>query len=513
MLKTRSRGPFIQTAQLGSHKKVVLVTLVGGGGALVYGLVGGRWPPEALIALLVVGGALAMVIWPDAATLAVLFILYTNAAVVAVQVHGVPFIVGVSVPLLLGLPLTHYVILKRAPLVVPAAFWAILAFFFVNLLGAFFSTDPAVAFSEVVTLLMEGVVLYFLVVNTVRSPRTLRLAVWGLLAAGTFLGGLSLYQQVTGSFNNDFWGFAQVSQAAFGTGVETLLGEVEQPRLGGPMGQQNRYAQIMLMLFPLGLFRFWGERSRLLRLIALGCTLIIVTGMALTFSRGAAVGLVLVVILMTVTRYIKVRQLLLIVLSMALVLQFVPQYAVRLSSLTVAFTGVFADQDTAGVASADGAVQSRLTEGLAAALVFADHPVLGVGPGMYKYYYQTYAQRVGIRVLPGTREAHSLYLGVAAENGLLGLLTLGLVLLTVLWPLDQARRRWADRDPDRAALAAGFLFAVVAYLATGIFLHFAYIRYFWLVMALASVAGQEDKPELREGDAPAKAHTVSPAAL
>ncbi len=491
MVRTRNEVPF-RTGQLGAHGKLILVTLVGGGAALLYGLVAGHQPLLAFAALLAIGGMLAVVAWPDAATLAVLFVIYTNAAVVAVQVHGVPFIVGASTPLLLVIPLAHYVVIKQEPVVVLPAFWAVLAFFFVNLLGAFFSTNPAVSFSKVITLAVEGVGLYFLVINAVRSPQTLRYAVWTLLAAGTFLGTLSIYQQVTGSFNNDFWGFAQVSEAAFGTGVETLHGEVEQPRLGGPMGQQNRYAQIMLMLFPLGFFRFWGERSLLLRLAALGCTLIIVIGMALTFSRGAAVGFVLVVGLMTLLRYIKVRQLLLVIASMVLVLQFVPQYAVRLSSLTVAFTGVFGDPDTEGVAATDGAVQSRLTEGLAAALIFSDYPVLGVGPGMYKYYYQPYAQRVGIRVLPGTREAHSLYLGVAAENGLLGLFALGVVLLMTMWPLDRARRLWADRDPDRAALAAGFLFAVVAYLTSGIFLHFAYIRYFWLVMALAGVAGRMD---------------------
>ena len=53
--------------------------------------------------------------------------------------------------------------------------------------------------------------------------------------------------------------------AAFKTGEEALHGNVMQRRLAGPLGEQNRYAQIMLMLVPLGLFRFWGERSIALR--------------------------------------------------------------------------------------------------------------------------------------------------------------------------------------------------------------------------------------------------------
>jgi len=479
-------------------------------GALLYGAVAGHAPGAALLLLLLIGSLWAVLAWPDAATLAVLFLIYTNAAVIAVQVHGLPFIVGASVPLALVVPLLRYVIVERRGVVVHPALGAIFAFFLVNVFGALFSSNPAVSTAKVTTLALEGVVLYVLLLNAVRSERSLRYATWTLLVAGAFLGGLSAYQQVTGDFDNTFWGFAQVSDAAFGTGVERLGGEVEQPRLGGPLGQQNRYAQIMLMLFPLGLFRFWGERSPALRLAALGSTLLITLGMALTFSRGAAVGLALLVAMMSLMGYIKPRQLLVVLMSGALVLVAVPQYTVRLSSLGVAFTGLFADPDTAGIAGADGAVQSRLTEGLAAALMFADAPILGVGPGMYKYFYQTYAQRVGIRVLAGTREPHTLYLGVAAENGLLGVLALGGVILLTLLPLERARRRWASRNPDRSALMAGYFFAVVAYLATGLFLHFAYIRYFWLMMALAGAAGlvghQEEDAVEPGGEVSARRH-------
>ena len=37
-------------------------------------------------------------------------------------------------------------------------------------------------------------------------------------------------------------------------------------------------------------------------------------------------------------------------------------------------------------------------------------------------------------------------------------------------------------------IITGFFLAIVAYLGTGFFLHFAYIRFFWLIVALASAA-------------------------
>jgi len=37
-------------------------------------------------------------------------------------------------------------------------------------------------------------------------------------------------------------------------------------------------------------------------------------------------------------------------------------------------------------------------------------------------------------------------------------------------------------------MVTAFMLAIIAYLASGIFLHFAFIRYFWLMMALAGAA-------------------------
>jgi hypothetical protein len=45
---------------------------------------------------------------------------------------------------------------------------------------------------------------------------------------------------------------------------------------------------------------------------------------------------------------------------------------------------------------------------------------------------------------------------------------------------------WRRRDEALASLSRAFLLALVAYLATGIFLQLAYERYFWFLLALAN---------------------------
>ena len=43
-------------------------------------------------------------------------------------------------------------------------------------------------------------------------------------------------------------------------------------------------------------------------------------------------------------------------------------------------------------------------------------------------------------------------------------------------------------DPLMSDIVTGFLFAILAYLATGIFLHMSFIRYFWLMLGLAAAS-------------------------
>src|SRR3990170_852841 len=65
----------------------------------------------AFSALMGVAALLALVKWPEASTLTVVFILYSNMASVAVEFHGVPLILAASFLSLLVIPLLYYVIM------------------------------------------------------------------------------------------------------------------------------------------------------------------------------------------------------------------------------------------------------------------------------------------------------------------------------------------------------------------------------------------------------------------
>lgn len=443
------------------------------------------------VIVLVLAVVFAVAKWPEASTLTVIFILYSNAAAVAVEFHGVPFILGASFFGLLVIPLLYFVVIRGERILIPQTLCLMLLLAIVRLAGALTARHPDIAMRELITLVTEGTVLYFLVINVVRTPETLRRAIWTLVAAGALISLAPIYQQITGKFDNNLGGFGQVSDAAFAMDAAASTDGPVQPRLAGSIGEQNRYAQVMLMLVPLALFRWWGESNFVLRLLAILASSLITLAVVLTFSRGAAIGLVAVVCAMTSFQYIRVRHLVYVMVGLCGLLIAVPQYGTRIAKLNGLWSMMDPEGPSAG--SADGSLKSRVTEMGAAVLVYLDHPLIGVGPGMFRFHYREYAEQIGLRVIAKGRGSHSLYLGLAAETGTIGLVLFSSVVIITLRDLLRSYRKWKTTDPQRANMVASFVLVIVAYLTTSMFLHSAYVRFFWLMMALAYAATRLDE--------------------
>jgi hypothetical protein len=481
------------------ERKLFLMFLIALAGAVAIGLVTAQEPLLAIGVLLSIPLLAAFIKWPDAATLVVVFYIYANVGPVLMNFHGVPSYISQGFPLILAIPLIWYILLRRETLIITPVFYLLLMLLVIYVLGAAFSMDISLTTRKLIDYVFEGILLYFFLTNIIRTPLMLKRVVWALLFSGALIGGLSLYQQVTGTFDNTYGGFAQVA-GAFGTGEENLQGQIEQNRLMGSVGEQNRYAQNMLMLVPLGLFQLWIYRSMKMRILAIILTGLIIIGGALAFSRGAAVGFVIMILIFVLLRYIKFYQFLLLVLGAVLVLWMFPQYTVRLSSLSVLSDAASGDANIA-FAGADGAMRGRATVTFAAIQIFLDHPLLGVGPDMVRYYTQDYSRAFGFRFLANNPQAHSLFPGIAAESGLLGLICFLLILYIPLRDLVRARKRWQVSHPDWSYLATAFFQVLICYIVTGLFLHLAYMRFLFLMIALAVVVSNfKDEETVAEAE-------------
>lgn len=427
-----------------------------------------------------------------AAVIFFFFVLWTNLAVVLTQFHGVPQIVASSVVVVLLIPIVRALIVERQPPVVTPVLPLVLIFLGTLFLAGIRSPEPSVVQNNIGLYLTEGLLLYLLVSNAVRTLPMLKAALWTLILAGALLGGLSIFQEFTHTYANDYAGFAQVDRLDTGGGFNIAPADATQkelrPRLGGPLGSENRYAQILAVVFPLALLRAFRDPRRSRRLAGGAASILIAGGIFLTFSRGAAVAVGVTIMLILLLRELKLRHVLpaLAVLT-AVVALAVPDYVTRLSTLE----GVTALSSSTSDSTdkPDSALVGRETENLAALHVFIDHPVTGVGPGVYFHdYSRDYANRLGLRYLASERRGHSLYLEMAADTGIVGLTAfLVMVGVPIVLLLRQARY-WRSRDPERAIVASSLVFALVAYLASAMFLHLSYQRFFWAILALASAA-------------------------
>lgn len=435
-------------------------------------------PVVALAASATVTAVLAMVWRADVATILFAFLFYANVLVVASRFHGVPTALASTAALLLLVPIFRSVVVERSAVVITPTLGLMFVFLISMMISTAASPVPQLSLPAVGSFAVEGIVLYVLVSNVANDVDRVRAIVRVLVIAGVFMAALSVFQELTRSYENDFAGFAQVSEGGFEVDPAD---EALRQRLAGPIGEQNRYAQVLLMVVPLAYFA--GRSSeRKWRALWYSAALLISAGVFLTFSRGAAVASFAVLLLMVAYRVLSIRRLVAILVAGAvLMLAAAPDYVLRITSLGSVTQATNAEADV------DGAIRGRTAEALAAINVFVDHPIIGVGPDrFFREFSQIEANKLGIKHLDTNRRSHNLYLELAADLGVIGLATFIAIMTVTIVQLGAARRRWAERDPQRADLAAGLMFALYSYAVTALFLQLSYQRYLWAIVALAN---------------------------
>lgn len=445
-----------------------LLLVLAGGIALIFGLYLFKHYEQALVVFVAV--------------------FYSNAAVIAYQFHGVPQIVAAAVPLLLGLPLAHSLFVRREGLIFDRVLLLMLGFLAVLLLATLGARDVFVGLNEIGNYVLEGIVLYFLLLNVIRTRERLQRVIWVLLITCSALGALSVFQELTNTYENSYGGFAQRKKSI---DFEELDYEEYSgaKRAEGPVGEQNRYAQLMVVIVPFALYLFMTETARRRKIYALATGCLIMCGVLLTFSRGTFLAMGLAFLLAVAWGYLRPRHALLGGLAALLaVLIALPDYLDRVIGLVDLAKLQNIGSDTRAI---DGSLRGRFAQNLAAMHVFMDHPVFGVGPAHFsKFYVLKYGNEIGTKRLRGERRAHNMYLETLANTGLAGLLSFLSIVIYVMFKLRQARLHFLGKREDLAALATTLLLSIVLYLGTAVFLHLSYQRYYWFLLALAGAALQ-----------------------
>jgi putative inorganic carbon (hco3(-)) transporter len=465
-------------------------------------------------ALIILGVLALMFRWPEIGTLVVLFSIYSNVGVLAMRPETAIqasagsadenpriAIVLAAMALLVFVPLVHQLLIRKEKLIFDGGFVLMLAFFVALLMSSLFARDARLAGARVTDYLLEGLAPYFLLTNVVRDFSTLRRATWSLLLAGSLMGGLTVYQRATHTEAQIYGGLAQmgvdVTLTASGPersrrslALEGKGAAEAQLRAAGPIGEPNRYAQILLVLLPFAVLTFRTESSLLLRALGLVAGGLILGGLLLTFSRGAMLTAVVLAGMMACMRFLKTRHLLAAVLGASvLVAAFAPAVIARMASLEHLKSLVF--RTDYNYQAPDSSAVHRYALNMATWHVFLDHPIFGVGPGHFAEYYSVpYANRVGVIETTKKYMGHNLYLETLAETGVTGLACLLAIFFVIMHGLWKERRRWLQSQPEIANWATAFFLCLAAYAISAVVAHLSYQRYFWVLVALSSAAAR-----------------------
>jgi O-antigen ligase len=404
--------------------------------------------------------------------LALVFMVYTRTSDVLMKYHDIPSIAKPYIALLIVAILVRWVVGGQI-----AAGWgrsAVLvgAYGLVVFSSLLYAADFEFAMKAVLNFLKDGIIAVVLVI-LIQDGRVFKGVIWALLLAGIFVGSISAYQGITGDSSNDFGGFGQV-------GYQNIIGEMDGSRLSGPVGDPNFYAQSMLVLIPIALSRFLKEKNWFLKAIAGWVFLASTLAVIFSYSRGAAVAAVLMLLFAVLHSPPRLADVLIAILLLILIITFIPNpYIERLATIT----DIFGDRNAV---VGEVSYRGRASEVIAAWLMFIDHPIFGVGVENYPVFYQSYSRKLGLDPRLEQRQAHNLYLQVAAETGLAGILVFGGLLTVMLSGMLKAWRKLKDKGITLYAdLILSTATGIVGYLGAAMFIHGAYPRYFWLLAGIA----------------------------
>ena len=352
----------------------------------------------------------------------------------------------------------------------PPLRWA-LVFLSWALVTVLFSIAPETATDAYIERL-KALVIFFVVVNTLRTPERLRLYILIILVA-------FLVYPARGTLQN------------FVT-HNTLFGRAIWNKMYSNPNDLGAMTLLMLGLaLAIATVKTQHVRVRQAAIALVGVTLLIIL---LTQSRGVFLGLLVGFGPPLIARLRKrpsgtAPALVTVLAGIALLVPDATWHRLagitRLSS-TETMAQARQEQDPYDRIAAESAVQRRLIleNGLRIA---ANHPVLGVGIGCFNDAIVRYVPQLG------PRDAHNTYLSLAAEMGLPGLLLwLGLVGSVLL----QVRHRRAHLEADDRTIQALWIHrAVIGFLIAGFFASYSGITMFYLFLgmlwAASNVLGHE----------------------
>lgn len=302
---------------------------------------------------------------------------------------------------------------------------------------------------------VKVILIFVLMVNTLTTRRRIEQFTWLIVIATGYIAFRAVFD--------------------YARGINLIENGRVQGAVGGMFKNPNDLALNMVAVVPLGMIFALRSWSLMARLLAAGCTMLMVGAVIATHSRSGTVGLAAMMLLFGA--YMLRRRPGLVfagALLFVFALPFAPEsYWNRVASITDA------SQDDTGSREARRVL---LRESWAA---FLANPITGVGAGQFKNYAPDQREEAW-------RETHNVVLQVAAELGVGGLLVFGFLVARSALATRQVRtllKRAPVTADERAAFeahAVAMAAALAGWFVCALFASVAYTWTFYYLLALAT---------------------------
>lgn len=452
------------------------VTVVLGAG--VPSIVGSLTPMRALAAIAFL--ILAVRFSAFGLPLLVVFV-FLNLSEVLVRHHGFPSLLQMLVVALAfaawlkreTAPLDEVV---RQPLVI-----LLLAFLLYTFFTTAFAFDQSVADSRFIEL-GKATVLCLLAVLLMSERSRIVTGARMLAVAAVVVSLPPILQFATGDFSGEFGGLARIKQAH-------IYGSVFQPRIAGPLGDPNFFAQVLLIPLPV-MIMLGATKSGWERLVWFGASAVVLLTVMLTYSRGAMLALVVMGALLWKTLHVSWKATIAAASVLLCVLFFLPA---SVTERVLTIEQIVNSEDAS--LHLDSSFEERRLFMQVAWIMFGDNPLFGTGAGNYTARYEDYIDMASSAArqyeqASALRYPHNLLLEMAAETGIVGVVLFASI-VTVAWFAMRPSR--FSKGSDLRPIAVGFRIALAGFLVTSLFLHLAFPRYLYLVLAFAVALGMASR--------------------
>ncbi|GAB4571224.1 MAG: hypothetical protein Kow0077_07360 [Anaerolineae bacterium] len=434
----------------------------------------GVWVVAGTIGLLL---GIGITLRPEVGAYVLIAMVYLNLSSILELQYGIPSINKYLVALIAVGTVINRGLMRRRPIKIDRTQGLILLYGVILLLSTARAEHQDIAWLRVVDWAKDYAIL-FVLVQLSDQERNWKRMQWILISVAFLVAGLSAFQTISGDYSNNFGGLANAP-------IHQITSGFDSHRVTGPLDDPNFYAQVLLMVMPIALYRFFDEWRLFPKLFA-GLAAVTITLTAIfTYSRGAALALLVLAVLVVWERRWNPYKVAFVVLVVILVISpFLPVgYFDRLVQVFDVFSANAPLQS-------ERSLTGRTSEMIIAVQMFLDHPVFGVGPDNYEKFYLDYSYRLGLDNRLQERQAHSLLLETAAELGVIGVIVFTAIFVSAIRASSQAKRRLrAAGRRDLLPWITGVQFALVSYMTTSLFLHGSFIRYFWLLLGIVISAG------------------------